>query len=435
MAQDAAIDGGSMDLLERYDWRSWLVCFSAALFFFFVFIQVNMFNAISPALIHAFGVDAQQLGQISAGYFYGNLLCLFGAGLVLDRFSTRRVILVTLAFCVIGTGLFALAHSFWQAFFSRLLVGVGGAFCFLSSVRLASRWFPPRRLAFVIGLIVTLAMVGGMVAQAPLTWLTDHMGWRHALAVDAALGGLVWLLIMLVVRDAPKGMDVSAQQQHVSDLGLAASIWQVMKNPQNWLGGFYTSFLNLPIFLFGAMWGNIYLVEVHHLSRADAGLVTMMLFVGMIFGSPFFGWLSDKWRKRRPAMAVGAVIVLGLLLTIMYGQGFGLVTLMVLFAALGFAQGAQVLGYPLVAESNATSLTGTAEGMASTLIMGGGLTQPIFGWIIERHWNHQFFHSMPLYSQHSFNQALMIMPVAVVLGLVMCWLAKETHCQQLKSLK
>lgn len=412
-------------------WQPWVVCLSSALFFFYTFIQVNMFNAVNPSLIQAFGVSAQQLGQISASYFYGNVLLLFVAGIILDKFSTKRLIVITFSICMIGTLLFSLATGFWTAWLSRLLVGMGGAFCFLSAVRIVSRWFPPRRMALVIGLIVTMAMVGGMVAQTPLTLLTDHLGWRRALWVDTAFGGLVLMLIIAFVKDAPAGYDFAKEKQHTSDLSLGAQIRMVLKHPQNWLAGLFTSLLNLPVMLLGAMWGGLYLVQVGHLSRAAAGSVISMIFVGMIFGSPFFGWLSDRMCLRKPAMVVGAIATLLILLLIVYTDHLSYSWLLALFFALGFSSGAQVLGYPVVAESNPLSLTGSAEGMASTLIMAGGFTQPLFGWIMDLGWDHRYLHHVPLYSAEVFKHALMIMPIAALVGLLLCFLIKETRCQHL----
>ena len=101
-----------------------------------------------------------------------------------------------------------------------------------------------------------------------------------------------------------------------------------------------------------------------------------------------------------------------------------------LFLVLGFASGAQVLGYPVVAESNELSLTGTAEGMASTLIMAGGFTQPLFGWIMDLGWKHQYAaNHVPIYGNHVFQNAMMIMPIAALVSILLCLLMKETHCQ------
>src|SRR5207253_1316096 len=135
--------------------RAWVVCMVASLFFFYEFIQMNMFNAISHSLMEAFHINATGLSRMSAFYFVANVLFLFVAGIILDRFSTRWVIIVSLMICIMGTALFATAQTFGAATFYRFLTGIGSAFCFLSVIRLATRWFPAKMLAFVIGMVVT----------------------------------------------------------------------------------------------------------------------------------------------------------------------------------------------------------------------------------------------------------------------------------------
>ena len=56
---------------------AWVICFTAALFFLYEFMQMNMFNAIDPYLMHAFHINAEQLGSLSAIYYYSNVIFLF----------------------------------------------------------------------------------------------------------------------------------------------------------------------------------------------------------------------------------------------------------------------------------------------------------------------------------------------------------------------
>ena len=74
---------------QSYGFRAWLVVFSAALFFFFEFIQLNMFNALDPALIKSFHISGASLGNLSGNYFYANVIFLFTAGMVLALLSTE----------------------------------------------------------------------------------------------------------------------------------------------------------------------------------------------------------------------------------------------------------------------------------------------------------------------------------------------------------
>ena len=177
------------------------------------------------------------------------------------------MIIWAMGWCILATYGFAFSPSIAWAGSFRFVTGIGGAFCLLGAVRLATRWFPAKRLAMVIGVIVSMAFLGGMIAQTPMTLLVDHFGWRTALMVDASIGVLFWLYIMFTVKDYPEGSEalVNEQKKQLKSLGFWPSIGLAAKNVQNWLAGFYTSFMNLSIFLLGAMWGGMYLSQVHGL--------------------------------------------------------------------------------------------------------------------------------------------------------------------------
>lgn len=210
----------------------WLVTLTAALFFFYEFIQLNLFNAIDVQLMQAFKLNAPQLGQLSSMYFYANALLLFPAGILLDRFSTKKLVLGALVVCTIGTFIFGIAESYSVAAVGRFMVGMGAAFCFLSCIRLASRWFPPSKMALVTGLVVTMAMLGGLVAQTPLTILSGIVGWRNAVLIDAAFGVVILLAIFFIVQDRPPGSHEVAQADHahLKTLGFWPSIKLVLLN-------------------------------------------------------------------------------------------------------------------------------------------------------------------------------------------------------------
>lgn len=411
----------------------WLVCFSAALFFFFEFMQVNMFNAITPALMKEFSLSAGRVGQISANYFYATLIFLFPAGMILDRVSTRKVILVAMASSVLCTYGFAFITDIWFADVCRFITGIGGSFCLISCIRLASHWFPARRLALVIGLVVTLAMFGGMLAQTPMTLLTDLLGWRKMLFIDAALGTIMLMIIALFVQDYPSS-EINPHETHPVLTGKAfiQALGKSLLNLQNWLGGLYTSLLNLPVFLLGAMWGSLYLVQIHNLTRTQSSFVTSMIFIGTIIGSPLIGWFSDRIGLRRFPMIISAALSLLVVLIIMFVPHLSLINLMLLFFSIGFFTSAQIISYPLIAESNPRSLIGTAEGLASTLIMAGGTMQPIFGTLMTLHWNHQLVNGMPFYSKQDFLLAMSIIPIAFFIGLIASLFIRETHCKPIE---
>lgn len=412
---------------------AWVVTLTASLFFFYEFIQMNFFNAINSQLREAFHLDAVEIGQLFSMYFYANFLCLFPAGNLLDRFSTKKLLIFAVTICTLGTFIFSLASEYWMAAFGRFLVGMGASFCFLSCIRIASRWFPPKRMAFVTGVVVTMAMLGGLVAQTPFTLLVEYLGsWREALYLNTALGVVILIATILVVKDRPKEAEKEAiaEQQHLKALGLWRCIKLAALNPQNWFGGLYTSLLNLPVFILGGLWGILYLTEVHHLTNAQASYATTSLFVGVIFGSLAFGWFSDFIERRVLPMVIGAILSLAVMVLLMYMPNLSLWTIILLFFLMGFTTSSQVLTYPAIAELNPIYLTSTAISIDSLCIMASGfIVPPLFGWLMEQHGDHAMVNGVTVYSAQDFQLAMLIIPISFFVGLIITAFIRETYCR------
>lgn len=411
-------------------WRAWAVVLSASLFFFYEFGIMNIFNSLNAALVSEFHISEAQLGNLSAFYFYANILFLFPAGIIVDRVSTRKLILVAMTSCVVSTFLFAHASSLLLAMLCRFCMGVGGAFVLLSPVRLASRWFPAQKMAFVVGVIVTIAFVGGMLAQYTLRPIEIY-GWRHVMSFIGFLGVAMIAAIYFFVKDFPDDYDnlhPDGDHAHHTTMPFLESIKLAAKNIQNWLAGTYTSLLNLPVFVLGAFLGSLYLEQVHHLSSMDASYVSSMIYFGTIFGSPTIGWLSDRIGLRKLPMLFFGVLSLIVMLMIMLVTTWSYSSLLVLFFLLGFFTSAQIISYPLIAESNPSSITATATSIGSTIIMFGGLSQPFTGWLLDLHWDKTMLHGSPFYTYGNFTFALSILPIAFVFGLLAALFIRETRC-------
>lgn len=422
---------------EHSSLRSWIVCISAALFFFYEFIQMNMFNALGPQLMQAFSLNADQLAKLSSYYFYANLFFLFPAGLILDRFSTRKIILTAMVICVGGTFLFAISKDIHLAELFRFLTGIGSAFCFLSCIRLASRWFPAKKMALISGLIVTMAMLGGSVAQT-MTKLAELVGWRHALIFDAALGAVIIMIIFMLVRDYPENKEHMHQsnREQMQAIGFFTNIRQSYFRLQNWLCGIYTSLMDMPICVLGAFMGQVYLEQVHHLTPTDASLVTSMIFIGTVIGSPLAGLISDRMGYRKLPMILGACITLVIVSLIIYLPLQNLFSLLVLFFALGFFTSTQIISYPLVTESNNRLFTASAVSVVSfSAISGFPITQQLFGYLLDKHWNKLIVNNEAVYSAANFHSALIILPIGFAIALIAALLMKETYCKPLDEAK
>ena len=410
--------------------RAWLVCLSAGLFFFYEFIQLHMFNSLSTHLMRDFSINAWQLGLLSNTYLMADVVFLLPAGIILDRFSVRRVILCAITLCVMGTIGFALTNNIYYAGAFHFLSGIGNAFCFLSCILLASRWFEPKRQALVVGIIVTMAMTGGWLAQTPLALMTAAIGWRSTLLMVSALGAAIMVLIYFVVFDYPKGYKPTPVNNRDGELGFWEGLGLAAKNMQTWLAGLYTSLFNLPIMILGASMGDLYLSQAHNLSMKSASTASGMLFIGTIIGAPLAGWISDLMERRKLPMLIGGLASLLILSYIFYGPGLTPHSAIVTFFLLGLFTSSQVISYPMISESNPEQIRGTALAIASVLIMGGAfvMTQ-VFVTVLQMGWSHMYVNNVAYYSPQEYFNAMLIFPSAFVVGLFACLATRETYCR------
>lgn len=413
----------------------WVICLTAASFFFYQFIQITMFNILKPELIVEFNAAPAVLSFISALYFYGTVIFLIPAGIILDNISTRKIILITMSISLIGLLIFATSTSILGAGVGRFLVGIsGGPFCFLSSMRIAARWFPEQRLAFVTGVIVAMAMFGGMIAQLPLSLLVDAVGWRSAMYMNLGLGAILLGLIYLYVCDYPPGKKYEYEQQmtYYRTHGFVQGLKIVIFKAQNWNCGLFASLLNLPILVFGALWGFMYVMQIFNLPRLQASTSCAMLFLGMLLGGPLFGWISDRLLVRKTPMFAGLALCFAAITILLLTPSLGFFGVSLLMFLIGIGSSAQILAYPTVTDSNPPALVGSALGLTSTLVMAGGaIIQPLVGWLIEYGWDGLIEAGMPVFSYANYNFAFWSMPLVIIVAAGLVLLIKETNCKSI----
>ncbi|AHE68011.1 sugar phosphate permease [Legionella oakridgensis ATCC 33761 = DSM 21215] len=215
------------------------------------------------------------------------------------------------------------------------------------------------------------------------------------------------------------------QVQHPrNQVKMPSNFLQALTNRQNWLAGLYTSCLNLPIMVLCALWGASYLEVVHQLPKMDASNVVSLIFIGSILGCPLVGWLSDSMGRRKPLMVVGAIAALLTVMPLFAGIALSKMALSVLFFVLGVVTSTQVITYPLIAESNRSSNTGAATGIASVIIMGGGgVGQVLFGLLMHHH------AGMAHYTVADFQFAMWMFPIAIIVALLAVLFTQETYCK------
>lgn len=401
-----------------------LVCFAASLFFFYEFIQGNMFSSIADNLMQDFNIGADKMTYLSSIYYLSNVIFLFIAGYMLDHYSPKKTLLWAMLSCILSTFLFAHTSSFSVALVCRFIAGIGSAFCFLGPIRVASYWFPVNRMAMITGMIVTFAMTGGILSQYPLTKLVQMMGWRLAVDMVGWFGLFLFFCMLFGIRETKESPKVQHAPVNIAILETFKSIYlnlNIMKSAM------YTSLMNMAVAVFGAMMGTLYLMQRLDISKSSASLINSMLFFGAIIGGPLVGWISDHLQKRIMPMKWAAAITLWLILMVMY-LPLSPVAMGLLFFMLGLVTAAQVISYAFVAETHPPAITAMAVSAISVLTQGGYVVyQNLFSYLLTHVGVVSVEQGVPVYSLQSYQTAALILPLGVAIAYFLSSRLHETH--------
>lgn len=399
----------------------YIVCLLSSLFFAYELVQFHMMNAISPFLMKDLNLNATTFANLCACYLLADVIFLLPAGIILDYFSVRKVIIAALSCCIVGTFGFSMSHNFTEAAIFHFFSGIGNAFCLLSSLILVSRWFLVEKRALIMSLVVTIGMLGAVVAQSPFSLLATFFSWRSALAIDGVVGLILLTLIVLFVHDNPQ-REIEKQVRYPFWQGVIKSVFNI----QNILLGLYTSLINMPLMVISAVFGSLFLTQVHNIELTNASFIIGMISTGTIFGSALFGWLSTKSGSKKSWMYFGAISSTIIFLTIQFLETPSELLLTSLFFLLGFFSSTQVLSYPLLSENNPKELTGTSMGIAAVIIMGlPMLIQPLTGMILDASWNGNLVDGARIYSKDGFFSAFSVFPLLFLIAFISTFFIKE----------
>ncbi len=419
----------------------WIICGLAAAFYCYEYLLRITPGLMIPELQRAFSVNGQYLdatliGHLSAFYYYSYTPMQLPVGLFMDRYGPRRILTLAVISCALGTAFFGMTQSWWVAAFGRFWIGFGSAFAFVGVMKLAATWLPANRFALVSGLATTLGMVGAMIGGVLLTDLIQSMGWRNTIIYSSYAGFILVPVIWFVVRDAPSHSISQAQstKTNINYKELWLEIRLSLKNPQIWINGVIGGLLMTPTMVFPELWGKLYLQTVHQFTAAEASRSVTMIFLGWAVGGPLAGFLSDYLGRRKMPLMIGTILTSILLLIFLYFPGLSSFGIKVCLFLIGVVSSVEVICFAIGRENCPANIAGTAVAVTNFLIVTFAFGQVIVAKILDVTWHGVLIDQAKVYSIESYQTSMMVLPIATLLALLLCFFLKETYCRPIDFL-
>ncbi len=406
----------------------WVMWALGAIFYCYeTLLQVSP-SVMVPDLMKAFSANAVQLGLLAAVYFYSYSSVQIPVGILLDKLGPRRLLTSATLICGLGALLFSSAHILTVAAIGRLLIGLGSAFAAVGCMHLCATWLPLRYFATLTGVMVTMGMLGAIGGQAPVSFMVAHFGWRETLLIFGIVGIVLSITIWTFVRDNKLYHQPESKGKKVK---LFSGLKQIVSNKQNLIVATYGAFMFAPTTTFGGLWGVPYLMAFYRLDRHVAATLVSMLFIGWVVGSPLFGMISDRIKKRKPSMVLGSYGVLITLSIILFVPNLPLFLLGTLLFAFGFFSSGFLPSFSIIREINPHRLNATSIGFMNTFnMLTGAILQPLVGLILDLTWHGTMSNGVREYSVSSFHKGLILLPLGVIIAIITLPFIRETFCQQ-----
>src|SRR5262249_3350068 len=208
--------------------RAYLAWGTVAAAYAIAFLQRVSPQSISLSFMHDFGADAAGVAMLASSYFWGYTLMQIPAGLLVDRYGVKRVVLYSMAASSLGSAAFALAPDLLDIFITRLIVACGDALVFTALLKLVAQSFSDERFGIMSGISQVSGYVGGVLATTPLAAAVSGFGWRACFIFIACVGVANLAFASVTLRPA------SAVNSNKTFASVLLAAWQALSRAANW---------------------------------------------------------------------------------------------------------------------------------------------------------------------------------------------------------
>ena len=390
------------------------------------FLSLLLRNAnavLAPYLVDSFGFGSAELGMLTSAFFFAVVLAQLPVGAAIDRYGSRKTLLVLLLVAACGTLMFAHGRSYVDMMLARFIMGFGVGGTLLAGVKGIAPWLPPSKLPSLHGYLMAAGGLGAASATLPVRLVLDVTDWRMLFTLLAAVTAAVALLIWFVT---PRTFVKPAQAALPTGRALAL-VWRHpnFRKVIALVLASHTIFLGLQ-----GLWIGRWLADVGHLSQSSVAFLLYLTMAAVIFGAIGVGIITECAGRRGmgphdvAAIGVGLFVLLQVAMAMNYTPSFPM--LAVMFALIGTITGIE---YTIVAQSMPPELSSRASACLNMLIFAGAcVVQGGFGQILA-FWTPD---ALGHYPAQAYRAAFLVLVAVQVPGLVL--FAQRRFRKQLQPL-
>jgi MFS family permease len=306
-----------------------------------------------------------QIGTLNAIYSVPNILLTVVGGVLVDRFTARRMTVVTAGICLAGAVVTALGTHFPVMACGRLLFGIGSETLAVAILVALAQWFAGRNMALLFAVNVSLSRLGSYLADRSPSFASHlySQGWQPPLWLATGFALLTFIAALVYYwvdqREAPRGTLALPPPPERFDwrhlLTFRAEYWLLVAT--------CVSFYSV-IFPFRSTFAIKYLQEAQGFTLDAASTLNSYVFLAAMLATPVFGLLLDRVGRNAFLLVMGAVLLPVSFMVLSGGAGGAALSTALLGISFSFLP---AVLWPTVVRYSPPDHLGTAYGLMTSL--------------------------------------------------------------------
>lgn len=323
-------------------------------------------------------MDAASIALLSSAYFYAYTIMQLPSGLLTDSLGPRKTVSLFTLIAAGGAILTGIASTFDLVIAGRLLIGIGVAMVYIPTMKILASWYRRNEFASLSGILLAVGNLGALSAAGPLALLSAAFGWQQVFIILGLVALVLALASWAIIRDRPSDLNLPGIQQvePLEKIPMLEALRMTFGSGMNfWPLAVWFFFTYGIIMVYQGLWAGPFFQDVLGWNKATSGLVLTFIGIGMIFGCPAAGYISDRILKsRRKVLIIGTVLysIVWAAIWITAGQVQSQEVYMVINFCFGFFGGFFVVSFAQIKELFPNSMVGTSTAALNIFPFAGG---------------------------------------------------------------
>lgn len=298
-----------------------LILFAGVSFYCYEFFLRILTGAYQEQIVEHFDLTTHiGFSFLVSSYNITYLLMQIPAGILLDRFGSKKVLISATILCGIGNIIFV-SGGYELALFGRLLVGLGSSFAFIGVLKLTLENFETKYFPIITSLVISLGTLAAAFSQNISVIISNYDTSWISIFIYSGIAAIPLAILFHII--IPSDVQSSNLMPKFSEILRRGK--EILKNPLIWKNAIWAGLLYTPTVILTSQYGVLFFKESYGFDSIYSTTMITAIFIGWIIFSPIMTHLCNKIDgKHIISLSIIGIMLVSILICSQYFKGLAL---------------------------------------------------------------------------------------------------------------